>query len=41
MCSACPECASVGSERVFHDLSVVPEEGEEGNKVRKGVKKNN
>ncbi|XP_073958639.1 uncharacterized protein isoform X3 [Choristoneura fumiferana] len=34
VCSACPECASVGSERVFHDLSVVPEgeEGEEGNK---------
>ncbi|XP_053618838.1 uncharacterized protein LOC128680087 [Plodia interpunctella] len=36
VCSACPECASAdGSARAvaFHDLSVVPEEGEqEGNK---------
>ncbi|XP_048000406.1 uncharacterized protein LOC125237406 isoform X5 [Leguminivora glycinivorella] len=32
VCSACPECASVGSGRVFHDLEAVPEEGEEGNK---------
>ncbi|XP_013148986.1 PREDICTED: uncharacterized protein LOC106111437 isoform X2 [Papilio polytes] len=32
--SACPECASVDSARAvaFHDLSVVPEEAEEGNK---------
>ncbi|XP_012553356.1 uncharacterized protein LOC101742721 isoform X1 [Bombyx mori] len=32
LCSACPECASVdGSSRAvaFHDLSVVPEEGEQ------------
>lgn len=35
MSSACPECASVDSARAvaFHDLSVVPEEAEEGNKV--------
>ncbi|XP_073958638.1 uncharacterized protein isoform X2 [Choristoneura fumiferana] len=41
VCSACPECASVGSERVFHDLSVVPEgeEGEEGNKKKTAVGK--
>ncbi|XP_068624744.1 uncharacterized protein [Battus philenor] len=35
VCSVCPECISVdGSARAvaFHDLSVVPEEGEEGNK---------
>ncbi|KPI97466.1 hypothetical protein RR46_09373 [Papilio xuthus] len=33
--SACPECASVDSARAvaFHDLSVVPEEAEEGNKL--------
>ncbi|XP_045507378.1 uncharacterized protein LOC123703431 isoform X1 [Colias croceus] len=35
MCSACPECTSVdGSARAvaFHDLTVVPEEGEQENK---------
>ncbi|XP_032524755.1 uncharacterized protein LOC116775864 isoform X1 [Danaus plexippus] len=35
VCSACPECASAdGSVRAvaFHDLSVVPEEGEQENK---------
>ncbi|CAH2060657.1 unnamed protein product, partial [Iphiclides podalirius] len=35
VCSVCPECISVdGSARAvaFHDLSVVPEEGEDGNK---------
>lgn len=34
VCSACPDCASVdGSARVaFHDLSVVPEEGEQEKK---------
>ncbi|XP_072945919.1 uncharacterized protein [Epargyreus clarus] len=34
VCSACPECTSETHSRTvaFHDLSVVPEEGEEANK---------
>ncbi|XP_069362670.1 uncharacterized protein [Maniola hyperantus] len=40
VCSACPECASAdGSVRAvaFHDLSVVPEEGEQENKSGAGT----